>query len=259
MIICHTHRFIFIKTRKTAGSSVEIALSRVCGEGDVVTPLSASRGEEELRRREGGYGPANHLKPVLEHRGFKEWRRLLGRRQRTSFGEHMTAPEIRKLVGQRIWSRYFKFTIERNPWDRALSRYWWQRKRWEEKGRTGFPSLSEYLIWLERNKPHWLSNWGHYTIDGEIAVDRVLFYENLSEGLAALGRELGLGDKLQLPKQRAKSGYRKDQREYDQVLSLSDQAHIERVCHREIEAFAYGFLPEESRAVSHGHPALGGE
>lgn len=241
MIICHSHRFIFIKTRKTAGSSVEIALSRLCGLGDVVTPLSANRGEEELRRTEGGFGPNRHRKPIWAHRGVKEWRRLLLRGQKAFFGEHMTAPEIRELVGPEVWNSYFKITIERNPWDRALSRYWWQRQRWEEKGREGFPSLSQYLEWLEENKPHWISNWGHYAIDGELAVDRVLFFERLSEDLADLERALGVEGRLGLPGQRAKSGFRRDQEDYTKVLSAQDRERVARLCRNEIEAFGYAF------------------
>ncbi len=38
VIVSHEHGFIFMKTRKTAGTSVEIALSRICGPDDVITP-----------------------------------------------------------------------------------------------------------------------------------------------------------------------------------------------------------------------------
>ncbi len=31
MIISHEHKFIFLKTKKTAGTSVELALTRLCG------------------------------------------------------------------------------------------------------------------------------------------------------------------------------------------------------------------------------------
>ncbi|MEL6382956.1 MAG: chondroitin 4-O-sulfotransferase, partial [Cyanobacteria bacterium J06626_18] len=31
MIISHEYKFIFLKTRKTAGTSIEIALSKFCG------------------------------------------------------------------------------------------------------------------------------------------------------------------------------------------------------------------------------------
>ena len=39
MIVSHAHKFIFIKTKKTAGTSLEIALSKYCGAEDVLAPL----------------------------------------------------------------------------------------------------------------------------------------------------------------------------------------------------------------------------
>ena len=39
MIISHKHKFIFLKVQKTAGTSMEIALSEHCGAGDILTPL----------------------------------------------------------------------------------------------------------------------------------------------------------------------------------------------------------------------------
>lgn len=242
MIVCHRHRLIFIKTRKTAGSSIEIALSRLCEAGDIVTPLSAERGEESLRRQEGGYGPTGHLKPIRAHRGLKEWRRLLTRGQRAEWGEHATAAQVREIVGPEAWDRYLKVTVERNPWDRALSRYWWQKHRWEEKGRSGFPGLSEYLAWLEENKPHWITNWGHYAIGDEIAVDRVLFYESLSRELDRLSFDIQVSrEKITLPRKKAKSGMRRENRPYREVFSSQDRDRIDRLCSREIEAFGYAF------------------
>lgn len=54
VIVSHEHKFIFMKTRKTASTSVEIALSRVCGERDIITPDLAE--DEELRQQIAG-GP----------------------------------------------------------------------------------------------------------------------------------------------------------------------------------------------------------
>lgn len=243
MIVSHRHRFIFLKTRKTAGSSAEIALSRACGPEDVVTPLSAHRGEEALRAEEGGHGPMNHQKPVRMHRGWKEWKRLILRGQRAHYPEHMEAAEVRAWLGEETWSGYYTFTIERDPWDRALSRYYWQKQRWEEKPRKKpFPPLSDYLQWLETNKPHWLSNWSHYAIDDVIAVDAVLRFEHLNADLEATRQRLGIDTvSWKLPEQRAKSGFRAERRPYTEVLSADDRALIERVCHREIAAFGYRF------------------
>ncbi|WP_018935327.1 sulfotransferase family 2 domain-containing protein [Thioalkalivibrio sp. ALJ24] len=242
MIVCHRHRFIFIKTRKTAGSSIEIALSRLCGPGDIVTRLSSERGEERLRQEEGGYGPTGDRKPVLAHRGFREWRRLLTQGQRARWRQHTTARTLRELLPSHVWDSYLKITVERNPWDRALSRYWWMKGRREEQGQTDFPSVSEYLIWMEKNKPQWISNWAHYAIDDGLLVDRVLLYERLDSDLAELAQTLGVdATQLQLPEQKAKGGFRKDTRSYRDVLGQSDRTLIERVCQPEIRAFGYQF------------------
>lgn len=242
MIICHSHRFIFIKTRKTAGSSVEIALSRNCGPGDILTTLSEKRGEEGLRRQEGGFGPAGWQKRILQHRGLREWRRFVRHGVRAPrFDRHETARDVRRKLGAETWDSYFRFTIERNPWDRAVSRYWWDWGKGRNSDPGKAPPLSDYLHYLASEKPFKLTNWDHYAIDGRIAVDRVLFYESLSEGLARLRSDLDLPHEVALPGARSKSGFRPPASTYRTQLSEADRRLIERVCAREIEAFGYTF------------------
>ena len=37
MIISHKHKFIFFKSKKTAGSSIQVTLAKHCGEDDIIT------------------------------------------------------------------------------------------------------------------------------------------------------------------------------------------------------------------------------
>ena len=55
MIVSHEHKFIFLKTKKTAGTSIELALSQLCGPDDIITPLTQI--DEALRA--GGRGAQN--------------------------------------------------------------------------------------------------------------------------------------------------------------------------------------------------------
>ena len=57
MIFSYKHRFIFIKGRKVAGTSIEMALSQHCGPQDIVTPISPV---DELKRLSLGGKPQNY-------------------------------------------------------------------------------------------------------------------------------------------------------------------------------------------------------
>ena len=39
MILSHKHKFVFVKNRKVAGTSVEVALSPHCGPDDILTVI----------------------------------------------------------------------------------------------------------------------------------------------------------------------------------------------------------------------------
>lgn len=221
---------------------MEVALSRVCGPGDIVTTLGERLGEEVLRRDEGGYGPAECYKSFWQHRGYREWRRLLLRGQPAQLiRNHATAEEVRAFVGEGVWNTYFKVTIERNPWDRAVSRYWWQQYHLKRRGRTPFADVGECLAYLARERSHWLTNWGHYAIEDTIAVDRVMFYETLEQDLAQLQRDLDIDGNLSLPARRAKAGYRPKGLHYREILGEKERSLIDALCAREIETFGYRF------------------
>ncbi|WP_282167890.1 sulfotransferase family 2 domain-containing protein [Shewanella japonica] len=43
--------------------------------------------------------------------------------------QHLLAKQIRQEVGEQIFSDFFKFTIVRNPWDKAVSQFSYMSKR----------------------------------------------------------------------------------------------------------------------------------
>lgn len=229
MIISHEYRFIFIKTAKTAGTSVEIALSRFCGDRDVITPISPE--DEVIRRELGGRGPQHCVVPLWRY-GAAEWKRLVRRRKRTRFYHHIPARDIRQYLGRRIWDGYYKFCFERNPWDRVVSLYHWIC-RTEPR-----PALAEFvksaaLLGLKGR------GFGAYTIDGSVAVDRVCRYEALEEELESVRVHCGLPERLSLP--RAKGSTRSDRRHFREILDPDSRDRIGSLFAEEIRLFGYAY------------------
>jgi hypothetical protein len=142
---------------------------------------------------------------------------------------HSPAAFVRRHVDPEVWSSYFKFCFERNPYDKAISRYYWSTR--EES------SPRPITAFLARAKRRQISNWEIYTIRDRIAVDFVGRFEHLREDLAAALARIGLPGDLELP--RAKSRFRRDARHYSEVLDTRSRALLERVCARELAAFGY--------------------
>ena len=231
MIVCHQYRFIFLKTNKTAGTSVEIALSRFCGPGDIITPISPA---DEKTRQELGYrGPQNYLATWYEYNPRDILRYLRKGRKKRRFYNHIPAKMIKARIGNETWKNYFKFCIERNPWDKAVSLYHWKYKK-----TTKPPPFTEYI---QSDIPYRLKQHGIdvYSIDGKIVADKICKYENLEEELEEVRSLLRLPDKLELPK--AKSQFRKKRKNYRDYYSEADKNCVAEMFADEIEHFNYNF------------------
>lgn len=216
MIISHKHKFIFFKTRKTAGTSVEIALSQVCGPEDIITPISAD--DEALRHSLGGRARQNY---VIES--------SYGEEETFRFYNHVPASEVRKRIGPDIWNTYFKFCFERNPCEKIISRYYHSKKI------RGFDmSLREFVNSQDLAE---YSDWHIYTDAGRVIVDFVGQYEQLERDYLKVMERLGVTHSPGLPK--AKGQFRQDRTPYDGVLGEEEIARIRAAFEHEFACFGY--------------------
>ena len=103
MLISHKHKFIFLKTPKTAGTTTEILLSAICGHEDVITPVTKK--DEQLRREFCGRN-AQNFKPSF-------WGKMRG--ERFYFYNHIGAADVFAQVNPETWASYRKFCFVRNP------------------------------------------------------------------------------------------------------------------------------------------------
>lgn len=184
MIISHRHKFIFLKPGKVAGTSFEIALSKYLGDSDVITKIMP---EDEQTRREYGFRPAQHYKYTL---GEFFWnanvddiaKAIRKKRIPLKYYNHMPAAECRRRVGEDIWNSYKKISIVRNPWDYAISYYYWN------KGKTS--NIEDMtLFYLESGD---LLNWNHriYMLGDQVAIDLFIRYEYFEEDIRRLESEI---------------------------------------------------------------------
>lgn len=223
MIISFSKRFIFLKTRKTGGTSVEIALTPSCGPEDILAPITY---EDELLRLQDGELAARNFAgdrnleaafaEAVRARNPDEYYRLkrVARRQ-GAFRNHSTAAEVRQRVPQAFWETAFKFTVERHPYEKVVSRAYWNRRKAPD---TDIGRLIDEAI-AELNDGRSI-----YTIDGAVAVDRILRLESLEADLKTVAGELGLTLPATLPS--AKGSYRTDGRPAREILSARQKSAI---------------------------------
>lgn len=231
MIVSHRHRFIFIKTTKTAGTSVEMFLRQFCGPDDIVTSLR--RDEEREVAALDLPGPRN-----IGSRPLAPWevrradlRRAIGWRRwpdRRRFYGHQPASSVRDALGADTWENYRTLTVVRDPWEVAVSRYFWKTRSTNPVRRS--LNLDEAVEMAS-------VNWEIYSIDDAVGVDTVLRHDLLADDLAALCDSLGLEPTLPLP--RAKSGHRPAGTAPHEVLSTEQARRVADLARREIEEFGF--------------------
>jgi hypothetical protein len=253
MIISHSRKFIFIKTLKTGGTSLEMALSKYCAPGDVLTPIE----EEAERRNIAGIGAQNYLTPASSYGLKKRLKMSLLRKPEWRFGEHTPAWLVRERAGQDVWDEYFTFTIVRDPVDRCVSRYYYTKKYFKDHGTSEVWDWSSFDQFLRYHPELINENWPMYTVKDQIIVDFAVRYEHMEADLAEVSRRIGLPGNLHddMRSIRAKAGYRPKGVRPRDVVNETQLGLIETLCRQEIDAFGYqpraggNRAPEQLRAL----------
>ncbi|MXO91656.1 hypothetical protein [Pontixanthobacter aquaemixtae] len=241
MIYLRDPGLIFLKPHKVAGTSFEIALSKYAKPGDILTPLGR---DEQLRAAKGLPGPQGHLYAQAElalatdddrARAKRQQARGMGDGQPLKFYNHISASLVRDRLTDKEWSEAIKISIVRNPFDLAVSTYFW----WQDRNAEEMP----FALWCMEFHPSLRRNGEQYLIDGQITVDRFIRFEKFAEDIAALERDYpalsGLAEAF--AGTRAKAGIRPEGAKAVHFFGQNRALRrlVEKSCAFEMEHFGY--------------------
>lgn len=166
MIVSHKNRFVFVKTRKTGGSSIEHALEPFCAINDTLTALPP---EVKI---------PDHSRNYIINGQLLE--------------PHCSGEQILELFPET--KDYTWFTVERHPYTKTISAYYYIKNRIDR----GVEQEAEPLGDLDNFIFNGYSGDGQPVDDhlwcagGKPIVDGILRFEHLAEDFAQLGKLLQL-------------------------------------------------------------------
>ena len=247
MILSHTWKFIFIKGKKIAGTSVEIALSAICGPEDIITPILP---RDEIDRLKAGRASQNYSDDrAAEHHYIDQLKRswsegisdiplAAGR-----YYNHMPLREVLQAAGESL-TGYSVFAVERSPYSKILS--WANMRVASEDYNRGLSGamrgrrdeITAFLadafgtdsILRARNIDLYRG------LDGHVRAD-VLRYAELSGDLTSYLRAMGVSPIPPLP--HAKRGLLADTLDPRDYFSRRQLDEINELYMDEFETFGY--------------------
>lgn len=241
MIYLAEQNLLFLKPKKVAGTSVEIAFSCNAGPNDIVTPLAPI--DEKVRHEMGGTFPVNWARdPAFEdvyRKRFesylesgqlpKRWfglrkSRLYRKKQAKAFN-HITPGQMKRAGLGALLKSARCVTICRDPYDQLVS---YASHLARDKGKAVDQMIEKALSKKPINDAYYF---------GGVKPEFLLRYETLKEDLARLEAEFGLNlvDNLPFTKNKART----DKRPARETLSEDHKARCRAIYARSFEAFGY--------------------
>jgi hypothetical protein len=235
MLISHRKRFIYTKTVKTAGTSVESYFEPYCmREGE----WSFSHPRAEYVSEAGIVGIRTG--EPLELQGAIWW-------------NHMPARTIRSLIGETTWNDYFKFCVVRNPFDAMVSayRYFWVLHHPPRPKPSGYLSRitstfskSNALAELRASFETWLKSVrmpldrNKYSIDGQLCMDFIIRHESLLNDIRTVCQRLDIPYRPEELPHLKKS--EKPEFPLESYYTPTSLDLVERAYRFELDTFGYG-------------------
>tara|TARA_B110001454_G_scaffold199199_1_gene203797 strand:- start:120 stop:692 length:573 start_codon:yes stop_codon:yes gene_type:complete len=142
MIISYSKKFIFLKTGKTGGTSLEMYLSQFCDKFDLITPIL---GNEEKLKKKYRLPSKQNFKLKKFSLGLRTLSKFSIYRERTIYDHSDISRVLKTSVKSRV-KDYYVFAFIRNPYDWIVSDFWWNLFYHKRKGVNFINSLNRQQI-----------------------------------------------------------------------------------------------------------------
>ena len=230
MLISHRYKFIYLKTEKTASTSIWDALHKIITEKDQLIDAVPSTRQELLQKH-------GSLENFSFFGGLGMARRSCARR--FGLNQHASARDVRAFIGPELFDSYTKISSERNPWDRQISLF---AHRTGSGARANLAQFSKRMLSPAYRLLHHtrLHNWEVYTVNEKVCVDHMIRFEHLNADFRDVLQKLGLDpEEHELPHRR--NGGRRDETTYRKFYCERSRTLVKKWYRREIECFGYQF------------------
>jgi hypothetical protein len=248
LILSEKFRFVFIKGKRVGGTSVEMALSTICGSRDIITPITPI--DELERMRLGG-----HARNYAAAREYEEaYIARIGRTPRNAlaqipvpkerFYNHMPLREVITEYGPSVGS-FDIVCVERSPFAKILSWANWLASA--EAYLSGGVLQSDLRMLrfsinriFETGEFAEVKNIDLYRAEDGRVMAHALRHENLEADLHDFLNSCGLTRLPHLPQ--AKAGLKSDRLDPVEFFSKDQLRTINEVFADEFDTFGYSRL-----------------
>lgn len=227
MIVSHKHKFIFLKTAKTAGTSCEMVLSSICGPKDIITKIG--KDEELQRKTDKKFRTAQNYYIPLTQYSKRDYLECAKKRNFLKFKNHDAASKVKNKLPNNVWNSYYKFCFERHPVDKTISYYRWCLKSKYFKG--SFDDFIQSGIFSK------IKGYNTYSINGLPVVDKIFKYEDINTAFKYLSEKFQEDFKVDISNVKAKKI--KISNNETIKISNSNLKKVELVFAREIKLLQY--------------------
>ena len=208
VLVSHKYKFIYIKNKKVAGSSVESFFGKYC-----INPKKYYNYKDDINEHIDKFGIIGS--------------RSVGLKKSDKWKNHKDAKSIRNDLGTEKFDEYLKFCVIRNPYDKMVSRYYWVQSK---------------LPFKEFVKTSHNNNLNIHSINGKSVCDYFIRYEYLKEDINTLCKKLKIDsyDLSLLPKH--KSTQRNQKIHWSEYYDDETKKIVYNKHKKEFELFGYDSL-----------------